>query len=770
MPARVCAFAVLVVLSLTALAQPTHLGEPFPLTATRYGTARGSDPRLLSNGREPVVFWSYGTSVRMSRLVNGRFTMSRVVGEGSYDVVWNGSGFLVVTQSPVYAGGVRAQTFDPNGEPRGDAFRITDGGGPRIAFNGRNVLLLFTKAIVPTNEYGLHALLLDRDGRPLESAPRSLGIAADRPVAIASNGDSFAALVPKIIDPQFLFFDAQGALRSRSIFNAYGAGVAIATDGRRYLGVTACAPESLCMPAVARVIEPDGAAGAAVELDQPFRANPSVVWNGAKWLVAYTRDFHLEEQAALQVVQLDADARVIERRDERRAYQSSLGVIDGRVLAAWTTNRYGDVIHAGPVPFDASTSVAVSYAAMEQELIGMESSPRGALVVWREQDSGRTSVHAGFRATDGSWTERAVYAAGAEDYVNVLVAGNGQEFLLWVASASGQFLRRLDAEGNWIGEPIALPFLPQRILGAGNDYLLFHGDQQIARMTPSGTILWDRRLPAVAGQPRVYATGSDGSLITARIDTAYVNHYPTVVGLSVVRLDADLNPIDTTPITFARNDQALQTPGVGWDGRQWIVTWVSGDGVMAAQIAASGAVADPRVIRLAAGEASQFVIKPIAGAAAILWSNELAFLRHDGTATSPLTVGTFTTFTGGTIAPLPNGDVAYAESSLYDDTRRVMLRVIASAPLPRRPSAPHLTLSGDTLSWTAPPQPVDGYRLEARTDEGAWTEIALLPAWTLTYRVSLTPGSRSVFRIRAFNEGGLGAWSSIGTRRRSAAQ
>lgn len=790
---RVCSTAVLVVLALTAAAQPSHLGDPFPLTATRYGTARGTDPRLLSNGREPVAFWAYGQTVRMSRLVNGRFTMSRVVGEGFYDAVWTGSHFLVVTTSLAPEGGLFARILDADGEPRGEAVRITAQGTlPRLAFNGRNVLLLYTSYIVPTEEIGLHALVLGTDGRPLEAEPRFLDVRVNARVALASNGDSFAALVPNVFDPLLLFFDATGQLQSRTIFNQHGAGVAIASDGRRYLGVAACAEDVLCMPAVTRLVEADGTAGPPVEIDQPIHTNPSAVWSGTNWVVAYTRDFYLQDEATLQVVQLDPSARVVERREARPAVESSLGVFGNRVLAAWTTGRYRDMIHVGPLPFDSATSVAASWTATEQTLSAVESSARGTLAVWQERGSGRTSVHTGFRTLDGSWSEREVFSIGPrdcfycyEESVNVKLAGNGEEFLLHLQTGGGDFARRLDGDGKPIGDPIALPLFPQVILFDGRDYLLIHDDRYVARMTPSGTIVSDKQLPPVVGQPRVYAASSNGGLITARIASTYINHYPHILGLDIVRLDRDFNAIDTTPIRLAVEDPYLETPGAGWDGRQWVVTWVGRDGVMAAQLPESGA-ANPKVVRLAGGRAFEFVIKPVPGAAAILWKNpwdvnRLAFLRHDGSATEPLLLSARDSnrrHRSGTIALLPNGDVAYAEASPqtappFESTSRVMFRVIANAPLPPKPDAPRLTTQllapqEAVLTWTAPPQPVDGFRIEARIDGGPWTEIAPpLDREARSYHVPLDAGSRYSFRIRAWNEAGPGAWSPVPKRRRA---
>lgn len=779
---RLCSAAVLVGLALAAFAQPEYPGRTFPIAGTRYVTTWGNDPCLVSNGRDPVVFWTAGGTLRVSRYVNGRFLMSRGLAEvggfdDTYDVVWTGTHFLVVFGTDE---GIKSLVLDAAGEPRGKPLLIQQGVWPRIAWNGRHVLMLFIGQDI-TSE--LHALLLSAEGSPAEAGSRPLGIEPPQArVALASNGDSFAALVPNAFDPLFLFFDAGGRLQSRSVFASHGAGVAIASDGRRYLGVAACDEMHLCMPAVSRLIGPDGTAAPPVELDQPFHSNPTVVWGGTKWVVAYVRDIYKPDEAALQIVHLDASARAVERREERpAALQASLGFAGGRVLAAWVNDLYGgDVVNVGPLPLDPATSVPASFAAAGQGLSGVAASAHGTLAVWQEGGiTAPVALYTGFRALDGTWTERQIRAG--EEGAQSLVASDGQQFMLYTAAGrEGPLVRRLDRDGAPVGQPVAVPFFVNRMLWSGRDYLLFYGGgRAVARMSADGTLTATRELPAVTGYSPVFAAGGDGGLIFVRIEQTYVDHYPRILALSVVRLDRNLEPIDTTPVRLPADPQAIGMYGAGWDGRQYVVTWVSRDRILASHIPASGPV-EPKEMKVADGRADQFFIEPVPGGAAIQWNrysgrNHLTFLRHDGTTGGTVTLneGTDLGLTNGQIAPLANGDLAYVESTLlegapFERTRHLTFRVFSNAPLPPRPSAPRLTAGETLLTWDAPPQPVDGFRLEARIDDGPWIEIAPpLPRDARSFTFQRQPGSSYAFRIRAWNEAGMGAYSGDMPRRRA---
>ncbi|HWW62695.1 MAG TPA: hypothetical protein VN181_15075, partial [Thermoanaerobaculia bacterium] len=406
-------------LSHAAYGQPVHFGTAFPLTDTRYATSRGHLPLLLSNGREPVLFWSDDQSVRAARVVDGQLNIGRAVAkldraEAEFDAVWTGTHFLVVSTSNTIVGRIVSATGEAIGEP----FSIVAGRLPRIAFNGRNVLMLFAGAgTIETN-----ALLLTTEGQLAEPAPRALGITQNGRAALASNGTSFAAVIPRDIEPRVVTFDDAGRVSADAMFGPYGSAAAIASDGRRYLAVAACGINGgLCGPMYARTVESDGTLGAQLDLDEPFPHFPAAAWTGSGWTIAYERN-------GLRVAHLDAAAKRIERREEGAGSESSLAMIGGRLMRASVSGQQS----RGPIFVDG---VPATFTATRQMLIATATSSDATLIVWQEIGGERTTLHTGLRTRDGRWSERTILTVPVrdccyEEMFSGLAASDGREFLL----------------------------------------------------------------------------------------------------------------------------------------------------------------------------------------------------------------------------------------------------------------------------------------------------------------------------------------------------
>jgi hypothetical protein len=778
--------ALLLLLAAEVLAAQTlHLGEPFPLTSTRYGTARGHHPLLLSNGVDPVVFWTDGRYVRAVRVGSGIVSPSRVIleantGEPSYDAVWTGHQFLVVAGTRDVVGGtgnqVAARLVAANGEPLGAPFTIVAGGLPHVAFNGRNVLLIYTEPFSTQ----VNTLLLTANGNVVAS-PRLSGMRADGRVAVASNGSTFAAVVPRALEPRLLQFDGSGNLTSETILGTYGSSATIATDGRRYLAVGACGEGGPCSPAYTRLVDADGSVGPAVEHDAllpPFPFQPSAVWSGSEWVVAYIRGLS-GTTGMLNVFHLDAKTAAISKREQQSAVESSLTAVGGRVLAAWVASRFYDTIYVAGLPLGSGVVTPVSIAPTFQILPVAATSANGTLVAWQELGSGVTTLYTGFRAAGGAWTERPIFSFPPNDCyycyettVNAYAAGDGNEFIL----VSGLELRRLDAAGAPIGNPIALPPLSiQQLLWSGRDYFLLNYER-ITRLSPAGAITASVPMPKPIGQAFTFASDGSGGLLAVWVNRFISEFEQRTTGLFAVRLDRDLQPIDMTPIELTSDDPAITASSATWDGQQYVVAWSGAKGVKAARFAATGA-AMPKITQISTDLSSQTDVVPIRDGVAVRWfyyngANTVAFLHRDGTVTAPAVVSA--PGTPGTVAALPNGDAAYVDQAVlasYESSMRLTMRTISEAALPSKPDAPRLSAQQSTLTWSAPPQPVSGYRVEMRRGDEPWVELE--PVLAPEVHALVVNNGAAAYRVRAWNEAGLGALSNsvaLGAVRRRASR
>lgn len=94
-----------------------------------------------------------------------------------------------------------------------------------------------------------------------------------------------------------------------------------------------------------------------------------------------------------------------------------------------------------------------------------------------------------------------------------------------------------------------------------------------ARINSDGTVADDSGIPiatGVASTTPSIAASDDGFLVTWAV--SYVDLYQSP-GVYAVRLDAQANPIDTTPLTLVSNQTNLQQPTAAFDGTSWFVSW-----------------------------------------------------------------------------------------------------------------------------------------------------------------------------------------------------
>jgi len=282
--------------------------------------------------------------------------------------------------------------------------------------------------------------------------------------------------------------------------------------------------------------------------------------------------------------------------------------------------------------------------------------------------------------------------------------------------------------------------------------------RSVARLTPSGVLSPAQKVAGVGPNPIFASDGKDG----------YLAVWTGISEIDCLRLGADFQPLDAAPIVIKATNA---NPAVAWDGKQYVLAWSGEAGVAVARIAAQ-----PIIQTIGSGHTDSIDLVPVPSGTAILWtesaSERLAFLRQDGTTTAVTTLADEPV--ERRLVALPNGDVGFLEVSAES---RITISIGTAVPLPPVPEAPKVTVTLHDgvvdLVWTAPPQPVTGYRVEYNPIDTGWLEITpqLAAEERSISRPLRYPTVKYAFRVRAWNDAGPGAYSDVivvnGGRRRA---
>jgi hypothetical protein len=754
-------------ITMTLAAQLPPIGQPFALTNTRYATARGSSPVLRTNGRDAFLFWEDG-QVRVTRLGPNNAPGVPVFDflnydRDSFDAVWTGTHFLVV-DIVVFNGQYRlfGRLVDANGVPAGDAFPITAlekaGRWPRLAFNGKYVLL-----VMDDNSDSVSAVALTPDGQSAGFAARKFaGTSFQLPSLVASNGDRFAVITGA--NAQVLsMFDANGQwISTQPLTSGQSLWPALASDGRRFLAV-----EGRTTALNGMLIQPDGSFIGEMRIESVFfpAIEPVATWNGSGWVIAYKNNLGTR----MTVLEMDADARVVTSRNTiDGVLKPAIVSVGSRVVTSWVDNNSG-LILAAELP--AGAGAPVSFTATNQQLLTSATSSSAMLVAWRDGVRG-APIRAGIRTRDGRWREREL-APGTTIDTKVAAASDGHDFMVVIDGT----LIRLDEELR--GDPGAriTEFTPEAIAWNGSNYAVIgvkSGTAKIVLVSPAGVISPAVTLPnyfdLAVLNPHI---ASDG--------TGWFVVWPTKFGCSVfpenpcyprevagIHVDADLRITDPSPLTFGTLNENIYSFDVAWNGTQYVVAWGGPATVTAAQ------VGTPGTTLLSSIGGDGVTVSGAAGRTAIGWtSTYYPPYRYESRVASLGDTTSAIVYQGDVsptlrVASLPGGDLAILHSSWQKDapihgTNHVLMAISAFG-LPALPDAPSASLKQDgntvIVGWARPPQRVNGYRVESRVNNGAWTEV---DRWfdpeERTYTTTIPAGASLAFRVRALNDAGAGAYS-----------
>ncbi|MDQ3280509.1 MAG: fibronectin type III domain-containing protein [Acidobacteriota bacterium] len=765
--------ALLTALASSAFAQPVAFHEPVPLTNTRYGTA-SAVPELATNGRDVILLWRTGPDVRVTSYTPGSRRIGQVVFDSAREVAAASTGANFLAAAMV-GNTLSTRMISRSGEPLGVALPVAQGseiGRIRLAANGSSAMLLYANSGVAT------ALPLDANGKPT-GEPKVLSASSEphlHDLAITAHGDGFAVALSTTRDITFVSLDRTGREQSRSILSSDSAAtffrpVSIASNGNAALVVWRQADGSLTATlAGAQVSTP-------IALGEPNSTVVSVLPIGDGWAVAYV--VGNVPPRPLRIAWLDRELKLVRTEDVRSGFDFSVAKVNGQPFVAWRDSPLPGFVSWAPL---GGTPEIATYEAARQAVAAAVSSADATLVVWHELLNRQTSLRAGLLSRD-RWSETELAAAIQPDSFTTTTraATDGHEFVVVSSNAPKAIFigsngaRRLD---------VPLPIRPQDITWNGAEYLILGEDEAgvaAIRLSTSGAVS-----PAVhygSGiVPRAIASNGTTTMI------AWIEPYGCpfeCIGIqgpvTVVRIAADLQPVDATTLLQAVVVDDFRLVA---DGTRFRAAWLEYEAVSVATIdARTGAVTARETLPARAPSVLDVAMRN--GSLAVSWvqidatlrgnENVVVMLDSQNNVTGSASFGVPGTYAAGAgrVAFLPNGNLAHfaaerIEAAPYYGSARVMMRVSGfTGPVP---DAPRLEVLTDRdrihLLWTALPQLVRGYRVEFRLNEGPWEEIERTFApneISMQFDQPLVAGARYEFRVRAFNDAGVGAYSpSVG--------
>lgn len=769
------------VYALLLLVAPSLLGAPFTLTNTRYGEAPAMTATLATNGRDAFVLWKSRTTVNITRIVAGEFRAGRPVFpafSAEPDIVWTGHSFLAVASS---GGNIIGRVLDANGEPVGGVFTIAEGGHrPRLASNGTNALLVHARGA------SVLATLLTATGVPVNGG--SIGLATHAYYDVASNGIGFAAITASPGEVRVTTIAPGGAAGAKATVSTFELqpqeerAVAIASDGSGYLAVWNTRSLFDAVP-----VNAGGTAGVPFNIgvfaDGEAVGAAAVAWTGSEYATAFIGGPRGAERLFVARTSTHSLRSVSEGRPASRGAAVSLLQAGGRTLMTWQNAPDEPLLIADPSDPDA---VPVTFAAAHQELGAAVSSRTATLVAWTEVIGNTRSLRAGVRGADGSWVERRI--GGDEQAIRA--SADDTNFLLITRTAEGWSALRLDAQANVLSRTPRLPLLGElpdvTVAWNGLDYAVAYVDGQgqpaVVRVSRNGVVSPPRTFPVHDYAARASVTTNGTNFLFTWNDIESTFCFPVCDferdRVLAVRVRPDFTVVDPEPLVLAENDARLIGSGVR-DGA-YEVFWTTPEGLTVHRVPASGALDPERKIDLP--ETRDLVWR---------W-HDLQVVSHgeEWRAVWPRQGGseptryfdwrTFpaiipTPFHERDLIAMPDGRYGWVgvdvqEAAPHHGAQRVTIDIPSSETAV--PDAPLATVSYDgremTIEWTAPAQPVDGYRVEYRIGNGSWNEFPRqygaherTATWT-----SIVRGKSYAFRVRAFAGNGPGAYSepvAVGT-------
>lgn len=775
-------------------AQQPRFGAPFPLTNTRYGATEG-EPMLTTNGQEAFLFWRTSRNIRVTRWVSGEKPLGRVVLSDAeeFTVLWAGTHFLLVAARPEKGvpDSLVARLLDSSGEPLGPEFPLLRyAHRPALAFNGTKVLLLCQTSAET------EAILLNADGTPASAAAPTVVHQAtydpanryfvDADYSVARKGTGFIAAVG-VQAMEIVVFNSDGTIRGRQTVSGadvpqYGGrvpAIAAGTDNTFFACWRGGFGDSQAL--YGSILDGEGVPDHVFLIERTSSFHPSIAaGNGYDVVYAVVSP----PSYPLTKAHIDRTGVVSREPVGDTAFGAvSATTLNNRTLIAWTSAGavYGRD-SARPAP------EALAFGAIEQSAMTTAAMGDSTLVAWHERDG----VHAGIRRSNGDWSERLIGGGYP------LLASSGANLFVVITVSDRFHAIRLTAQGEPADSPIDLAddFSPTSIAWNGSEFALIGLDLKYnilaSTLTPAGAVSPSATLARDTDRfglsdPVIASDGHGFFAAWIGLDRCT---FPcaSASGVFATRLDADLRRLDAANLTIASPD-ACDDVTVAWDGTHYLVAWTDYYPVLLRRVSTAG-VLEPPVLANPNAPSRHLAttLTPIAGGAALAWrqrdspASDHVTLVRNGVVTE---IGSFPIDVSSSAPVLIAGEntLGYLVTSSqnaapYYGSMRTMM-ALADVALPPPPSPPRATLRQESngqllIEWTAPPEKVNGYRVETLVGPNTWEEI---DSWFYfrTRSLSVTAATLGVtyrFRVRAWNDAGTSNPSNevsalVSTRRRS---
>jgi len=702
-----------------ALAPPVE-GETLGAQSVDSGASNGIDYLFVWGDRRGSAITPPRRAARVTRdgVVLDRGGIALPFLWETNSVVWTGTSYLIVWNEQSAIRGVR---IDAEGKIV-DGPRVLKAGAwlHSVANAGPHVVLAYQ--LKPGNEK--RALFLDSEARIAadvfldDPSFDEMSIACSRTHCAAIWKDSNST-TPPLSWLEGVRFDVTGRLDAspRKLLPDgmyFSSKPAIASDGDTFLMVTKRGIDAV----FARRLGADlDLIGAPLPLPKPYYeslgrfgySNP-LLWNGSNYLI-FDDDRRSITATRLERDGLFAGSTTIE---SDVSLMSAVPVVNGSdMLVGWTSflhpefeaEAFGTLL-TGPT-LERRSRTLLSVGPVEQRWPSIASGGTNLLAVWREG----VEIHARRLAPDGTFLD-AVPLRLSTNGIPAEVVFNGSDYLVvWadiMQTWTGTVVTRIPRDGplRVDGQTVLPKASPATAVSDGVTTLLFwwgSGELHAGRILADSSIDGDIVVIADGALTGMAAAAGDGAFLVAWETRTFfsppANYDYQIHG---TRVSPELTRLDT-PFDLSPADPTQKDPGVAWNGREWLVTWIS----------SSSELRGRRVSRdgVPQGETSGTFIASRAAAPSVTWDGNRYFLAwHESRVAGPTTI--HTAFLSGlgqplagesqipqklfdwgalSIAPLRPGLVAAAYTRLisfgaYDEARLAFVNLVSPA-IPKRRSA-----------------------------------------------------------------------------------